>query len=353
MNRILSVIFLVSLLSLHCMSQETSSPVVSPGVIAVTNRETALQVAWELRKLWPRHAREYFETFNTIMPYLGHYERDMAATQVTQHLVDEVLALPTTSEEMGDTPPDIATLAEWKGAMEKSLFLATFPSVRAVTNLATAVQMAQEMQALWPERGREYRETFKHVMTYLVQHESEPIAKETIQTLFDTIISLQTVYEQSSLNIPPPDSLPEWYQSMPYRLLGWKEDMVKYFFSHSKDIKTNPDRWLELAGLIGELKGEIRPELRRAMTRSSSFNPSLTDLQREMIRAEDSRRIALANYQNSLAVAIQSLTMTLVWSGLYVVKFDDDAQWQAHKENLIRLAQLSEENVKRLDERKR
>ena len=75
--------------------------------------------------------------------------------------------------------------------MGDTLCPATFPSVRAVTNFVTAVQMVQKMRILWPEYGCEYFETFKHIMPYLIRHESELIAKNAIRQLFDDVISLR------------------------------------------------------------------------------------------------------------------------------------------------------------------
>ena len=144
----------------------------------------------------------------------------------------------------------------------------------------------------------------------------------------------------------------------PNGLLEWKRQMLGRLFGN-REIYSDPERWFDLAKLIGQLKSEINPELEyRWNSPPDTMDFSKTEEERQKILAEHNRRWAMGNYQVSLDYAINSLTRTLI-SRAYYAEFDDDAKRddeakrKEYKKNLVRLAQLSEEDTEKLDVSKR
>jgi hypothetical protein len=64
------------------------------------------------------------------------------------------------------------------------------------------------------------------------------------------------------------------------------------------------------------------------------------------------RYMAMMEYQKRLPTTIKSLTDTLI-TNAYKAQFDDDAKRVKFKEQLVKLAQLSEEEALKLDVSKR
>ena len=91
----------------------------------------------------------------------------------------------------------------------------------------------------------------------------------------------------------------------------------------SKEIYTKPGRWLDLAKLIGQLKGEINPEIEHVGL-SSRFVLGETDEERQKWNDDYNRRLAMSNYQVSLKNSIRSLTGRLIMHA-HSAEFDDDA----------------------------
>jgi hypothetical protein len=75
------------------------------------------------------------------------------------------------------------------------------------------------------------------------------------------------------------------------------------------------------------------------------------DEQRERLD-EYARRQAMSSYQNRLPITIRTLTSTLLMQA-YLAEFDDDAKRKEYKEELVKLAQLSEEEAGKLNVAKR
>jgi len=267
---------------------------------------------------------------------------------VTQAVAD-FLEQATTSGEIAEygihnrrtlTREERRLLHERYVELEEASILAKAPTPFAITNLETAVRAVREIRALWPERRQEYSGTFTHIVKQLRKNEADPAARDATRQFFQDVIALPTMYEDR-LDTLPPDAL-----------LERKADMVKYFFSF-QEIRSSPERWLELAKLIGQLKGEIHPlgdppEWPYGVV-------GLTDEERQKMVPAADRFLALSNYQTALGNTVMVLTSTLMSSMRWgtpwstgVKLFDDDARHMEFLEKLVELAQLPKEKAMEL-----
>ena len=224
----------------------------------------------------------------------------------------------------------LASQAEQDASLSK-----TNAPQKVVTNLAIAVRAANELQNLWPSHDSEYMIAVRKMLDVLPQQEEDLDVQKIVRKLFDDVIVLQTVYGGA----------------IDYQHLGCKQSMLRTLVSRSRIINTDPEKWLAIAKFIGQMKGEVKPidYGNEMLTNKNGVVSIKRSRSTPNMTVEGIKKIHLGNYQTTLERAIKNLTGELI-DNAHKVEFDDDAKREEYKENLVKFAQLSEEDVNRMNQ---
>ena len=235
-----------------------------------------------------------------------------------------------------------------------------------VSNLATAVQAVNKLPDFWQSHWGEYVKTVEQILDIFSQHEENPEVQKAVRKLFDDVIALQTVYDGAK------DNQYLWYKRTALMRLTLK----------SQIINTDPEKWLALAKFVGQMKDEVKPadywsrmerekrmEKNNAEKNNAETNETETlvtmngisykavkvssyvDTSHDVI-ANGYKKINFHNYQEILRLVIKDLTENLA-THAHKAEFDDDSKRKEYKKNLVKFAQLSEEDANKMDVTKR
>ena len=227
----------------------------------------------------------------------------------------------------------IASLAEQDAALSKT----NAPQI-VITNLVTAIDAARELHKLWPSHDGEYMMTVRKILDVFSQNEETSDVQKAVRKIFDDAIALQTVYGDA----------------IDYQHLGCKRSILRSLIVRSRAINTDPEKWLALAKFVGQMKGEIKPVDYGGTAVTTKHGVIYVNKPRASPNpsAEEIKKIYLGEYQVRLKNAIKELTGELV-NNAYKAEFDDDSKRKEYKENLVKFAQLSEDDANRMDVSKR